>query len=181
MTDPGNIVPLYIPQLPYLLNGVPELAQLLFLSVTDGTNGKTQPAGPLTQSVRASPLTVTALYFPVDGGGGNGSTFIIDDAFSAIKGDFIDDPFVTVTTDASLTSDANVVGHCPDREGGDITGINDGSIDDGAIFEVVVVWRRTTSGNTINVPASASKTVRGRRLSYRWGSRRRWRSHCDKW
>jgi hypothetical protein len=108
VTDPGNIVPLYIPQLPYLSNGVPELAQLLFWSVTDGTNGQTYPAGPLTQSVGANPLTITAWYFPV-GGGGNGSTAIIDDAFSAAKGDFIDDTFVVPTVKAeTLQASATV-------------------------------------------------------------------------
>ena len=155
VTDPGNIVPLYIPQLPYLSNGVPELAQLLFWSVTDGTNGHTYPAGPLTQSVGASPLTITAWYFPV-GGGGNGSTFIIDDAFSAIKGDFIDDTFVTVTTDASLTSDANVVGIVPTVKAETLQA----SATVASTTEPFSKWLSfgagTTSGNTINVPAKAS-------------------------
>jgi hypothetical protein len=44
------------------------------------------------------------------GGGGSG---IIDDAFSANLGRFIDDTFVDVTSDPSLTSDANVIGDVP--------------------------------------------------------------------
>jgi hypothetical protein len=156
VTDPGNIVPLYIPQLPYLSNGVPELAQLLFWSVTDGTNGQTHPAGPLTQSVGASPLTITAWYFPVGGGNGNGSTFIIDDAFSAVKGDFIDDTFVTVTTDPSLTSDANVVGIVPTAKAETLQA----SAAVASTTEPFSKWLSfgagIPGGNTINVPASAS-------------------------
>ena len=110
----GNIAPLYIPQLPYTMNGQNGLSQLLFWSVTDGSNGATFPAGPLTQSVGSAPLVITAWYWPISGPGvpGNGSA-IIDDAFSAIKGDFIDDTFVTVTSDPSLTSNANVIGVVP--------------------------------------------------------------------
>ena len=156
VTDPGNIAPLYIPQLPYLSNGVPELAQLLFWSVTDGTNGHTYPAGPLTQSVGANPLTITAWYFPVGGSGGNGSTFIIDDAFSAIKGDFIDDTFVTVTTDASLTSDANVVGIVPTVKAETLQASATVATTTEPFSKWLSFGAGTTSGNTINVPANAS-------------------------
>jgi hypothetical protein len=154
VTDPGNIVPLYIPQLPYLSNGVPELAQLLFWSVTDGTNGQTYPAGPLTQSVGANPLTITAWYFPV-GGGGNGSTAIIDDAFSAAKGDFIDDTFVTVTSDPSLTNQANVVGIVPTVKAETLQA----SATVASTTEPFSKWLSFAAGNpvgnTIDVPAGA--------------------------
>ena len=55
-----------------------------------------------------------AWYFPISGpgGGGNGSAIIVD-AFSAALGGFIDDTFVDVTSDSSLTSNANVVGIVP--------------------------------------------------------------------
>jgi hypothetical protein len=107
-----SINPIYIPQLAYVSNGQPVLADLMFWSVTDGVNGQTYPAGALpTQIAGASGLTITAWYFPV--GGGSGPTEIIDDAFSAVLGNFIDDTFVTVTSDPSLTSQANVVGIVP--------------------------------------------------------------------
>ena len=112
VNNPGNITPLYIPQLPFTYDGNQALAQMMFWSVTDGSNGQVFSAGPLTQAVGASPLTITAWYIPV-GGDGNGGPGIIDDAFSAQKGDFIDDTFVTVTSDPSLTSEANVVGIVP--------------------------------------------------------------------
>ena len=64
--------------------------------------------------VGTSDLTITAWYFPISGPGvpGTGSA-IIDDAFSANLGRFIDDTFVDVTSDPSLTSNANVVGVVP--------------------------------------------------------------------
>jgi hypothetical protein len=64
VTNPGNITPLYIPQLSYAPNGKAGLAQMLFWSVTDGTRGQTYSAGPLNQAVGANPLTITARYFP---------------------------------------------------------------------------------------------------------------------
>ena len=108
VATPGNITPLYIPQIPYTFQGKDGLAQLLFWSVTDGTTGQVLPAGPLTQTVGSNPLTITAWYYPV--GGPDQDREIILDAFSAIKGDFIDDTFVAVTSNPSLTNQANVVG-----------------------------------------------------------------------
>src|SRR5580704_6695092 len=70
VTNPGNITPLFISQLPYTYNGSSGLAQLMFWSVTDGTNGQVLPAGPLTQAVGANPLTITAWYLPIGGVGG---------------------------------------------------------------------------------------------------------------
>ncbi len=106
--------PPHFDQVQYTLNNATGLAQLLFWSATDGTQGKTYPAGDLTVQVGDNPLTITAWYFPISGPGlYGGGPAIIDDAFSAVKGDFIDDTFVTVTSDASLTSQANVVGIVP--------------------------------------------------------------------
>ena len=64
VTNPGNITPLYIPELPYMQNGTPELAQMMFWNVTDGTNGQIYPAGPLTQPVGAKPAHDYRLVFP---------------------------------------------------------------------------------------------------------------------
>ncbi len=154
VTNPGNITPLYIPQLPYLSDGTEEFAQLLFWSVTDGTNGQTYPAGPLTQPVGANPLTITAWYFPI-GGDGNGGPAIIDDAFSAAKGDFIDDTFVTVTSDPSLTNQANVVGIVPTTQAETLQA----SASVMSTTEPFSKWLSfnagTPSGNTIQVPAEA--------------------------
>jgi len=112
--QPGSTcTPGYFPMLPY--DPANDMAQLQFWSVTDGTAGHVFPADPLTVPVGSSPLWITAWYFPVTGPGiGNGSA-IIDDAFSANSGNFIDDTFVDVTSDPSLTNDANVIGVVPTK------------------------------------------------------------------
>ena len=116
VSDHGNITPLHISEIPYSVNGGSGLAKLLFWSVTDGTDGQTYPAGPLTQPVGTSPLTITAWYYPISGpGAGGGSPAILVDAFSAAKGDFIDDTFINVTSDPSLTNQANVNGIVPTK------------------------------------------------------------------
>lgn len=109
--NPGSITPAFFPQLPYTYGGGSGLAKLLFWSVTDGANGEVLPPTALTQTVGALPLQIGSWYFPISGpgGGGNGSSIIID-AFSAAKGGFIDDTFVDVTSDPTLTSNANVFG-----------------------------------------------------------------------
>jgi hypothetical protein len=111
--NPGSYTPPFFPQLPYDFGG-PGLAKLLFWNVTDGTTGQVLPPAQFNQSVAAFPLTITGWYFPISGpgvpGGGHG---IIDDAFSAAQGRFIDDTFVTVTSNNALTNDANVVGFVP--------------------------------------------------------------------
>jgi hypothetical protein len=156
VTNPGNISPLYLPQLSFELGGVSGLSQLLFWSVTDGTNGQTLPAGPLTQSVGANPLTITAWYFPIGIPGNGGGTAIIDDAFSAVRGDFIDDTFVTVTSDPSLTSDANVVGIVPTSSPETLQA----SATVASTAEPFLQWRSfgagTPSGNSIDVPQGSS-------------------------
>ena len=112
--DPGTYTPPFFPQLPYTLNGGNGMAKLLFWSVTDGTNGQVLPPASFDQSVGGSPLTITAWYFPISGPGADGvGSAIIDDAFSATLGRFIDDTFVDVTSDPSLTNDANVTGVVP--------------------------------------------------------------------
>jgi hypothetical protein len=90
------------------------LARFVFWSVTDGTNGSTSESQQLHQVVTAAAMTVTAWYVP-EGGGGQppGPPFMFVDAFSDAIGDFVDDTFVTVTSDPSLTHDANVVGEVP--------------------------------------------------------------------
>ena len=153
----GPYSPPYFPQLPYGANG----AQMLFWSVTDGTNGYThppvQPPEQFTVPVGDMPLTITAWYFPIGGGNGNGNdTAIIDDAFSAIKGDFIDDTFVTVTSDASLTNQANVVGIVPTRKPETL----EASATVASTTEPFSHWLSydagTPSGNRSQVPAGAS-------------------------
>ncbi len=112
---PGPYTPPFFPELPYTFGGGSGLAQLLFWSVTDGTQGQVLPPAPLNQTIGSAALTITAWYFPITGPGTGpgGPSAIIDDAFSANLGRFIDDTFVDVTSDPSLTNDANVTGFVP--------------------------------------------------------------------
>jgi hypothetical protein len=93
--------------------GNPALARFVFWSVTDGTNGLTVQDQQLHQPVTAGAMTVTAWYVPEGGGGHPGPSFEFVDAFSDAIGDFVNDTFVTVTSDPSLTNDANVIGEVP--------------------------------------------------------------------
>jgi hypothetical protein len=154
VAQPGNITPLYIPQLPFMDGTTPALSQLLFWSVTDGVNGQTFPAGPLTQPVGANPLTITAWYFPIGSGTGNG-TAIIDDAFSAIAGNFIDDTFVTVTSDPSLTSDANVVGEVPTASAETLVAYASVASTTEPFLKWMSFSAGTASGTTLDVPAGS--------------------------
>lgn len=109
----GTYTPAFFPELPYTLNGQSGMAKLLFWSVTDGTNGKVLSPAAITETVGAYPLTITAWYFPTSGPAVPGQPEIIDDAFSANLGRFIDDTFVDVTSDPTLTNNANVIGVVP--------------------------------------------------------------------
>ena len=112
--NPGVYTPPFFPQLPYTLPAGDGMAKLQFWSVTDGTHGQVLPPAAFDQTVGVFPLAITGWYFPISGPGtlGGGSA-IIDDAFSANLGAFINDTFVDVTSDPSLTADANVVGVVP--------------------------------------------------------------------
>ncbi len=108
-----TITPYAPPQLASLVDAEPQVANFLFWSATDGTDGQTNTNPTLNQTVAGSPMTLTAWYLPPGGLGGNGGSGYILDAFSDAIGDFVDDTFVTVTSDASLTNQANVVGIIP--------------------------------------------------------------------
>jgi hypothetical protein len=88
-------------------------AQFVFWSASDGGGGQTTSSTSIHQQVGSATLAVTAWYLPVGGDGLPGPSGYLLDAFSVAHGDFIDDTFVDVTSDASLTSDANVVGWVP--------------------------------------------------------------------
>ncbi len=155
--DPnGNITPLYIDPLPYTLGGGSGLAKLLFWSVTDGTDGQVYPAGPLTQPVGGNPLTITAWYLPISGPGVGGGNFIIDDAFSAAKGNFIDDTFVTVTNDPTLTSQANVVGIVPTLVNETLQSSNTVASTSEPFSQWISVGAGVANGATLNVPAKST-------------------------
>jgi hypothetical protein len=128
-------------------NGQPALARFVFWSVTDGTNGLTVVNQQLHQPVTAGSMTVTAWYVPEGGPGGNGPTFEFVDAFSDAAGDFVDDTFVTVTSDPSLTHDANVIGEVPTTVAETLQAT--GSISTGEVFEHWIGGTPTTDVDQI--------------------------------
>jgi hypothetical protein len=111
----GVITPFAPPTLPYTPSGGTTVEPgFVFWSLSDGSGGRTQITQALTETVAASPLTLIAWYYlPPGGGVGNGGTAVLIDAYSVLHGDFVDDDFVTVTSDASLSSAANVDGVVP--------------------------------------------------------------------
>jgi hypothetical protein len=156
ITNPGNATPNYFAQLPYTIPAGSGIAQLIFWSVTDGTNGKVYGPNPLTQPVGANPLTITAWYWPISGPGGiSNGTAIIDDAFSANQGRFIDDTFVAVTSNPSLTNDANVIGIVPTKSAQTLQAAHSVTSTTEPFSQWFCTDAGTATGDTVNVPAGA--------------------------
>lgn len=111
----GVITPFAPPTLPYTPQGGSTVEPaFVFWSLSDGSGGRTQTPQALTETVGTSPLTLIAWYYLPPGGGlGGDGTAVLIDAYSVLHGDFVDDDFVTVPSDASLTAAANVDGVVP--------------------------------------------------------------------
>lgn len=107
-------VPAVFPTIPLTPpgGGDPVNAFFAFWAVSDDEGGRTQSSPTLQQTVGATPLVLIAWYFLPGGGDGEGSGVLLD-AYSVAARDFIDDNFVDVTSDPSLTSQANVAGFVP--------------------------------------------------------------------
>lgn len=87
--------------------------QFVFWSVSDGTTGLTTANPHVDYTVSTAAMRVTAWYLPVGGSGDPAPPGFLVDAFSVAAGDFVDDDFVTITSDPSLTAQANVAGFVP--------------------------------------------------------------------
>jgi len=110
--------------------------RFVFWSASDGIGGAVATTSSIDQQVGDSPLTLTAWYYPVGGDGGPGEAGYLIDAFSATLNDFVDDDFVTVTSDPSLTATANVAGWVPTKQAQQLTAY--GSIHGGQVFQTWV-------------------------------------------
>lgn len=156
VTNPGNVTPPFFAQLPYTLGGGSGIASLMFWSVTDGATGRVYPASALTQAVSANPLVITAWYWPISGPGtGGGGSAILDDAFSAAQGRFIDDTFVTVTSNPALTADANVIGIVPTEEPQTLVAAHSVTSTTEPFSQWIATNAGTAAGDTLDVPAGA--------------------------
>ncbi len=111
----GSITPFAPDSLPYTPSGGSTVdAGFLFWSVFDGSAGYTQPQRNLSLTAQDNPLTLIAWYY-LPGGGPGTWTEVLIDAYSVELGDFVDDDFVNVTSDPSLTVAANVDGDVPTK------------------------------------------------------------------
>jgi hypothetical protein len=122
------------PQLTYSVEGAEQVADFVFWSAGDGTDGQTTTSPMLNTTVGSAPLTLVAWYLPVGGPDGVGAAGYVIDAFSDALNDFVDDDFVEVSPDAVLTHDANVVGWVPTANTEHLKAVP-GSIHTGESFE----------------------------------------------
>ena len=154
----GVITPFAPPTLPYTVGSTTVEPAFVFWSLSDGSGGRTQAARALTETVATSPLTLIAWYYlPASGGGnGGGGTAVLIDAYSVLHGDFVDDDFVTVTSDGSLTLSANVDGVVPTTSAETVAAF--GSIPTGEGFDEWVVASDDASavGGTLTTPAAST-------------------------
>jgi hypothetical protein len=144
------ITPYAPPQLAYTAAGQAQVATFLFWNATDGASGQTSTSQTLTQTVGSAPMTLTAWYLPPQGNGNGTHTGYTIDAFSDALDGFIDDTFVEVTTDPSLTSDANVVGWVPTAAAETLRAT--GAVHTGETFEHWI-GGQPASGDDDNLPA----------------------------
>jgi hypothetical protein len=101
------------PSISWTDGGGPHTAAFAFWSVTgadDGSSIVTSQAP--TVNVAGTDVAVTAWYIR-GGGNGNGGPGVTIDAFDVNQGMFVDDDFVDVTSDPSLTIAANNDGFVP--------------------------------------------------------------------
>ncbi|MEO8812492.1 MAG: hypothetical protein ABI376_06235 [Caulobacteraceae bacterium] len=143
----------------FTLGGNPAVltANFVFWSANTASNGTTQIQTDYSAPATAENLTLIAWYYlPASGGTGIGGSAEIIDAYSVALGYWVNDNFVDVTSDPSLTNEANA--------GGDVaTAVAEtvqawGSIaSTGEFFDqwVVSPGPATASGRGLNLPAGA--------------------------
>jgi len=153
----GAITPFAPPTLPYTPQGGSTVEPgFVFWSLSDGSGGRTQISRTLSETVNTSPLTLIAWYYlpPGAGSAGDGTAVLID-AYSVLHGDFVDDDFVAVTSDPSLSAAANVDGVVGTEVSETIQAF--GSIPTGEGFDEWVASPGGTSavGNVLTAPAGS--------------------------
>lgn len=134
-------------------------ATFAFWSASTTSNGTTLTSPNFSQGATAENLTLIAWYFlPAGGDGGGGGTGELLDAYSVSLGNFINDDFVTVSSDPSLTANANIIGEVPTAVAETVDAF--GSI--ASTSESFIEWVRmagdgtTASAERLNVPAGAN-------------------------
>ncbi|VVB87721.1 Uncharacterised protein [uncultured archaeon] len=88
-------------------------ANFAFWSITGGTNGALASTANTPPPVNVGNADIVAKAWYISGGNGPGEAGVLIDAFDVGLGDFVDDDFVTVVPDGSLTAEANNDGFVP--------------------------------------------------------------------
>lgn len=94
-----------------------------FVNVSGGTGGGAtafNPSSPPQVMVGTAPIVVLVVYLASASGHGGSGTGASIDAFDETVGTLVDDTFVTVSPDGSLTQNANVDGWVPTTNAGTI-------------------------------------------------------------
>jgi hypothetical protein len=127
--------------------------RFLFWGISHGATGRTEVQQALMETIRSTPLTLTAWYFLA--AGGDGASALLLDAYSVLRGDFVDDDFVDVVSDPSLTEQANVAGSVPTAEDQELKAF--GSIPTSESFErwILTPSKATASGAILDAPAGS--------------------------
>ena len=84
-----------------------------FWAIAGGANGGVVDFNQLAQSVPVGSNNIVASAIYLEGGGNGGEPGVSIDAFDVNQGIFVDDDFVNVSPDASLTAAANNDGWVP--------------------------------------------------------------------
>jgi hypothetical protein len=151
----GSVSRLAQPTLPYTpAGGVKVDATFAFWSASDKAGGSTQQNHALSASVGADDLTLVAWYFLPSSGPGRGTGMLID-AYSVAASDFVDEDFVTVTSDPSLTSQANIAGFVPTATAQTVAAFP--ALSGGESFEhwLVTSDAASASGAVLSTPAKS--------------------------
>jgi hypothetical protein len=112
--SPGDIfqAPWAPPSITWVDSNGSHSANFAFWSITGGTNGAIASTANIPPNVNVGNADIVANAWYISGGNGPGEGVLID-AFDVGLGDFVDDDFVSVAPDGSLTADANNYGFVP--------------------------------------------------------------------
>jgi hypothetical protein len=151
--DGGSYQAWASPEITWMESGHSHTADFAFWSITgaqDGASISTDQSPSIP--VGGTDVVATAWYIE---GGGDGPPGVEIDAFDVGLGDFVDDDFVSVVTDASLTANANEEGFVPTASAEDIRAY--GSIH-GVPFEdwEVFLGMEPTAGIDLNATQDSS-------------------------
>ena len=127
-----------------------------FWSIAGGANGGVVDFNQLAQGVPVGSTTIvaSAIYIETNGGNGGGPGVFVD-AFDVNQGIFVDDDFVTVSPDSSLTVPANETGWVPSASAESVAAY-------GSIHSVpfsnwhVFLGTEIVNNTTLNVAAQSS-------------------------